>query len=557
MDRLGVILRRSIGGLVEQIEQAGGSVLSFAGDALLAFWEDAAGVEAAVACALMATSQEGPLVFKTGVAHGKLSLVSLTPTDQLPIGPAVQEACLMERGAGACQVIVSPSIWARLENARGTPHLQGGWLVNGLEESLPLKVFEPEAETWSADLQESSILLAHLPTAHQDLPRLQALVSALKQEAQSLGGSLNKVSIDDKGVVLLCGMVGQSRAEDRMVALARWLQEEDFPNCGIGVTAGPVFQGRFIERPGAPIELIGDAVNRAARLATVGPGIRCDMAIATRCSRTRLLQQAPVRIKGQEAPIDVWTPHRGSTALLTDPIPASEQTPATRLLLKALSIWDHGTNLEGLKATLPYHSGSLGQSLEPLVDSGTLSCTPSGICFSNDAERRQIYRSLLQEQRKSLHKAAAAWLKAQGFVLEASEHMARAGNTADASSLLEEETRAALARQDLDQAEVWVTRLTALRNIPTPRISRLAAKLMMLKGDTAGAALLLGPMEPANTGLLSIFISTILSGLLKLTGDTQPPEIVEVARLKAELSRQQGKWLLEKLWRLRAWAEGG
>jgi hypothetical protein len=64
-------------------------------------------------------------------------------------------------------------------------------------------------------------------------------------------------------------------------------------------------------------------------------------------------------------------------------------------------------------------------------------------------------------------------------------------------------------------------------------------------------------MEPANTGLLSIFISTILSGLLKLTGDTQPPEIVEVARLKAELSRQQGKWLLEKLWRLRAWAEGG
>lgn len=563
MDRLGNLLTPAIGGLIAHVEGRGGRIVSFAGDALLAFWEEDSlnpkrCAEAAAQTALLAATTHQTLAFKVGVAYGRISLIHLTDQHQLPIGPAIQEACNIEHMAGPGQVLVTPCIWARLEDPVGSPHVKGGWELHDIPAQDEVCTITPEQEVWSAEIQSASVVLAQLPHAEDHPSQLSMLLSRIQGEAESLGGNLNNVSMDDKGVVVLCAFVGLPDGADRAVQLGlslHSLAQHHFHNVGIGITTGPCFLGHMISRPQASAELIGDAVNRAARLATAGVGIRCDTDIATQCRKTRMVQQAPIRIKGQEAPLDIWTPAslRGPAQRMI--APPTEPSPEARVVLKALSVWEQGTTEAALQATLPVHGINLDCALDELVLRGAVVRGPSGVRFGDLGERRQLYRSLLLEQKKVLHRAAAQWLRKENHALEAVEHLVAANEVAEASIWLEDDIQKNIEKPAYTLKRV--ERLLGLRAEVSPRILRLAAQVFLMVGDRERVKKLLSSLEPREDSWFELGMGCLGSWLGRVLRQEAAADAAETARLRGRLAVQEKRTFAAWYWRFRSWCEGG
>ncbi len=150
-----------------------------------------------------------------------------------------------------------------------------------------------------------------------DLASIDAQVRAIQTTLYRYEGSLNKLSVDEKGITAVAAMGlppfahedDARRAVQAARQIAAELAEQGMP-CSIGVAHGRVFCGLIGNERRCEYTVIGDVVNLAARLMqAAGGGILCDAATADR-ARSHIHFQAlpPIQVKGKTEPVTVFAP---------------------------------------------------------------------------------------------------------------------------------------------------------------------------------------------------------------------------------------------------------
>ncbi len=345
IEEMQAILNRCFERIVAVIEEGGGEVYKFAGDATIACWlagdDPRPAVLAAAATALrlralvpeLELAANVPLSLRIGIGAGELFTAVLGGVggrwEALLGGDALVQVA---RAAAAArgQVVLSPEAFALLEgDCNGSAQPGGGFAIDDVTPPLPVEAgpaaAEPEEAAilpfvprhvverlrasprgWLAELRFAAVLFAEMP-APAGLGALQGAVALMQNCVYEFGGSVIQCLVDDKGKLVLVaawGIAGSSYSNDaeRSVRAAHALhaalvQAAAAPS--IGVASGRLFAGLR----GAPsrfeFALIGAAVNLAARLAEAAAGkVWCDEATARAVAAIRFVARAPVELKG-------------------------------------------------------------------------------------------------------------------------------------------------------------------------------------------------------------------------------------------------------------------
>jgi class 3 adenylate cyclase/tetratricopeptide (TPR) repeat protein len=338
-ERLRGLLDGAFQPLLELICGTGGDVLKFAGDALLACWPaagpdqgrglaaaaaTAAGCAEAMQAALgrFAAAQRLPLALRIGVGAGEVVVLDIggerERRELLVAGAAVPETTgaaeraptghpgpaqppVAPAGAGAPAALVAPYV----------PRAMLASMVAGHEE-------------WSAELRQITVVFANLPDLDHriGLEEAQEVMVALQGALYRYEGSINKLTVDEKGTALVAalGLPPLAHEDDpaRGVQAALAMREALAAlgrRVAIGVTTGRAFCGTVGGPRRREYTMLGAVVNLAARLMQeVGDGVLCDQATAT-AARAALAFEAlaPVRVKGRADPVAVYRPGRPAT----------------------------------------------------------------------------------------------------------------------------------------------------------------------------------------------------------------------------------------------------
>ncbi|WP_166828507.1 adenylate/guanylate cyclase domain-containing protein [Thalassoroseus pseudoceratinae] len=361
-EKLTGILNRFFGQLIAVVEGFGGDVIKFAGDALLAVWsvkDDellSSVMRKAIRCALMAQQKLTPfeaegqsLAMRISVHAGPVRLLELGGGlgrwELLILGDPLQKLCGTDLRSDVGTVAVSRSAWEPVKDQFAGEIRENGSVV--LEPSvsnvsidqatnLPiapsmeraLRAFIPGAVVtrlasgltdWLAELRWITALFIHLPMLDFDVPieSAQAVLLELQRVIYRFEGSVNKLSVDDKGVTMVAAFGlpplshedDQRRAVQTAIALREFL---DQPGCGIGIATGRVFCGSVGARSRREYTIIGDAVNLAARLmqeANADNRILVDESTWRACKNSLPFGPAnTLHLKGKEGAITAYEP---------------------------------------------------------------------------------------------------------------------------------------------------------------------------------------------------------------------------------------------------------
>ncbi len=172
-------------------------------------------------------------------------------------------------------------------------------------------------DAWLAELRRITMMfvgVGGLDYNHATiLPDLQAFITTVQTIIARYEGSLNKVTVDDKGTVLLVlfGVPPLTHEDDpiRALACAQQLQASTRLRLAIGITSDTVFTGPVGSPTRREYTVIGNAVNMAARLMqAAGPGtILCDQTTAAMAQRQWQLELLPpLTVKGKVLPISAY-----------------------------------------------------------------------------------------------------------------------------------------------------------------------------------------------------------------------------------------------------------
>ncbi|MCA1850288.1 MAG: adenylate/guanylate cyclase domain-containing protein, partial [Acidobacteria bacterium] len=361
------LLNTYFGQLVDLITSHGGDIVKFAGDAVLALWpttvahEDLATLTRRVAQCGVAVQErlddyevaEGVrLSLKLAIGAGNISTIILGGVfdrwEPLVTGAPLAQVGAANDHAAAGQVILSPEAWAlvkdtcvghtedgyvRLEAVRAPLPLQAtAQPVLGKEASAALRDFIPGAirsrldagqTDWLAELRRVTIVFINLPDFKYDTPllRSQEAMRALQTNLYRYEGSINKISVDDKGASLLAalGLPPLSHEDDAArgvraaLAMQADLRRGGF-HSAIGVTTGQAFCGAVGSARRREYTLMGDVVNLAARLMQAAKSegdILCDEATAHAArgmSRLNFDSLPALKVKGKKERVAVYRP---------------------------------------------------------------------------------------------------------------------------------------------------------------------------------------------------------------------------------------------------------
>jgi class 3 adenylate cyclase len=378
IEELSRILNGYFGQLIDVIHEHGGDVLKFAGDALLAWWPAgegeslAAATRAAALCALRCqealahfTGAEGPaLTQRIGVGAGSISVASLGGVharwELVAYGAAVLEAT---RAAAACtpgETIAGPAAWGLVSEAfegdlsgeTGARLLRGAVEIPvtplarpalsapatpALLEFLPAAIrprLAARQSAWLAEWRRLTVLFLNLPEVRPATPLavLQTAVQSLQEGLYRYEGSLNKLSVDDKGVTLVAAfglppLAHEDDAHRGVRAALEW--QARLARLGwrgsIGITTGRVFCGIVGCATRCEYTIVGSHANLAARLMqAAGPGILCDeQTVADTSGALGFETLPPATVKGRAEPVPVFRPLGEMAA----PEPAAESSP--------------------------------------------------------------------------------------------------------------------------------------------------------------------------------------------------------------------------------------
>lgn len=372
-EELTAALNRYFGELIDIVVQFGGDVLKFAGDALLATFEDritganlqdAAGRAAAASLVIQRELQNFPevegtkLSLKIALAASDLRMMHLGGVfgrcELLMVGDALKELGDANDLAGPGDIIAAESFHSRIPSlVSGTP-LQDGNLriesfgrdtddfettedsgqatlvdspfrvtsVAAMRGYIPAAIYSRLAAghtDWLGELRKITVVFANLPGFNRETPvaEAQRVMVALQQTIYRFEGSLNKLSVDDKGVSMLAGFGlppvthedDEARAVGAALALRDRIAELDW-DCSIGVATGRIFCGAYGNDDRREYTMIGDTVNTAARLMqAANSGVLCDTATFQPSeARFEFETLEPLQMKGKSEPVPCFCP---------------------------------------------------------------------------------------------------------------------------------------------------------------------------------------------------------------------------------------------------------
>jgi len=355
-------LNAYFGPLLDVVQRYGGDTVKFAGDALLAIWPaDDAGMlpetaQVAAECALAIQHElksgritaDTELTLKMILAAGDMAvefvggvfdrwemLITGDPLSHVAAvqhlakpGEVVMSAALAALLEGRVQTEPLPDQAARLtalarrtrdpvERPRPLPHT-----LEPLRRLLPGAIrsrIEAGQHDWLGELRQLSVIFINLPDFTYDLPleRAQEAMRAMQSALYRFEGSINKISIDDKGasLVALQGLPPLSHTDDAERAIhAAQLMKSTLASlgfdCSIGVTTGRAFCGAVGGAARREYTVMGDVVNLAARLMLYAEdGILCDEETAkTVASSVDCKALGAITVKGKSDPIPIYLP---------------------------------------------------------------------------------------------------------------------------------------------------------------------------------------------------------------------------------------------------------
>ncbi|HEX2159639.1 MAG TPA: AAA family ATPase, partial [Actinomycetes bacterium] len=187
-------------------------------------------------------------------------------------------------------------------------------------------------EEWLAELRQITVVFANLPDLDHraGLEEADEVMRALQGALYRYEGSINKLSLDEKGTTLVAalGLPPLTHEDDPARGVqAALAMRETLAGLGrrvaIGVTTGRAFCGTVGSRWRREYTMLGAVVNLAARLMQeVGDGVLCDAATAE-AARSALAFEAlpPVRVKGRAGLVPVYRPGRPGRAAGRGPEP--------------------------------------------------------------------------------------------------------------------------------------------------------------------------------------------------------------------------------------------
>jgi class 3 adenylate cyclase/tetratricopeptide (TPR) repeat protein len=364
--------------LLRLVTDSGGDVLKFAGDALLTCWPAdgfssgrlgqaadagerlAAATATAVRCghAMHAAlhryaAQMGiPLALRIGIGAGDLVVLDVggerARRDLLIAGDAVPQATGAASRAAPGQVILSESATQLMKHADNPPAAVTDtteWrpapsrTVDASALALPdqardlLLPYLPRAvlawtvaghEEWLAELRQVTVVFVNLPDLDHTtgLDEAQLVMQRLQGAIYAYEGSLNKLSLDEKGTTLVAafGLPPLAHEDDPIRGLQAGLAISEAMTrldrrAAVGVTSGRVFCGTVGTGWRREYTVLGSAVNLAARLMQqAGDDVLCDAATAQAAESTLAVQPLPaVRVKGRANPLPVYRAVRPAT----------------------------------------------------------------------------------------------------------------------------------------------------------------------------------------------------------------------------------------------------
>ena len=365
-EALGRTLNGIFAELIDLVHAHGGDVLTFAGDALLAFWpvedspplrDDTVAAERAATCALTIQAMlhhrletaDRSVTLRIGIAAGPVILTHVGGVggrwEMLVTGTCLSALSLAKLAAVPGEVVCAAETWPLLAEHFIGDLLDGGhvrltattralrWrrlvppalhsdMQRALHQYLPPSVRErllAGQTDWLADLRVVTALFVNLPEigAQTPLAETQAVMTALQGILQRYEGSIKELTTDDHGVALVAvfGLPPLSHADDAVRGVQAALQiEERLQAMGlahrIGIATGRTFCGVVGNERRRQLAIIGDAMILAARLMQTSPGpVWCDAATfqATR-GRLGFTELAPVTFKGHNEPLPVYVP---------------------------------------------------------------------------------------------------------------------------------------------------------------------------------------------------------------------------------------------------------
>ncbi len=319
--------------LIELIAGHGGDVVKMAGDALIATWPAGEGrpLEActrrAAACGLdvQASLQDYPvgegirLSSKVGLGAGEVAWMFVGGVrdrwELLLAGSPLVQMGEAEHLARPGDVVLSAAAWARIaDRAVGDPLGEGFVRLRRAEPIAPaprapveigawaaplVRSFVPGAirarldagqDGWLAELRRLSVLFVNVPLMELEGPeagsRADRVVRLVQSRLYAQEGSLNKLSVDEKGTTLVAAFGlpplahkdDATRALRASLAIAEGLAGQGVA-CSIGVATGRVYCGEIGNARRREYTIIGRSVNLAARLmqaAKGGAAVLCD-----------------------------------------------------------------------------------------------------------------------------------------------------------------------------------------------------------------------------------------------------------------------------------------
>ena len=323
-ERIGLVLNGFISRLVGTVEQLGGAILSFEGDSLMAGWKsvsESAALASAVwrscHCALFLQREIGQTLVEDETAHLALghrgrdhiprpSSVALGRNSRVILtGPGVQQVWRCAALAESGETLVSSDAWTYVaEHAKGRQMVSGP--VQLLDIGMPPQLDGPASPTWSDGPDLASYLptiirsrlasspsrwLAELrtvttcfiritgPELLDDVPKLEQAFDILETKIIRFHADLLRITAFEGGLqgLAVFGLPGNAHKDDpRRAILAAFELQADVSRLGlnvsIGAATGDAFCGAIGTDRRAEYTVLGEAVNRAARLSVLAAG---------------------------------------------------------------------------------------------------------------------------------------------------------------------------------------------------------------------------------------------------------------------------------------------
>ena len=343
--------------LIEVIYQYGGDVVAFAGDGLVAIWENddtARATQIASRCGLAlqdALKQWGkaaatPLQLRIAVDAGEVDLCRMGGFDgqwhHLVVGTPIQRVGAAYRKADAGDVILCETAWRtaatscegevvgellRLRNVTALPspvrafeHVE---LPVGLERFIPRIVVDRMpygSGRWLAEFRNLSVVYINLHEFSQGdelSPDLQHSVVDIQRIATRHEGTVHNILMDDKGfsVVLVFGLPPLAHQDDPLRAIEAALAikrdvEASAIRTSMGIASGRLFCGDYGSRSRRSYSVIGPAINLAARLMEAAENdVYCDSVTASEVKGSASFAVLPpLHIKGLEERVSAFRP---------------------------------------------------------------------------------------------------------------------------------------------------------------------------------------------------------------------------------------------------------